>query len=107
MICSHYENQTARGNTVWSAQKELASYHGLWFCDVANGIGWTQRKVETTGYWDTTTHLWVPSGGLLQTMTRKQQCLYDDLHPHNDWSGNASRREGQIIAQFIRSHIVL
>lgn len=101
MVLSHYENTSVKGKTIFDAMHELANYHGVAFCNVADALAWSQRLVTTTGYWDQSTHLWVPSGGASQTITRRQQALFDDLHPHNDWSGNASRREASIVSDYM------
>ena len=106
MIMSYYEHDSAKGAVIVPAQKQLAEYHGVYFCDVSNAVAWTQRKVTTTGYWDAN-HIWINSGGLQQTITRRQQALYDNLHPHSDYSGRASMRVAEIVARYIDSNIML
>ena len=105
LVVSHYENTSAIGKKTFDAQKELAQYHGVYFCDVANNVGWSQRLVTTTGYWDD--GVWVPSGGTSRTITRLEQCIPDKVHPHTDKSGNAIKREAQIIADYINANINL
>lgn len=106
IIVSHYDNSSAKGKAIFNAQKDLAENHGLWFCDVANNIGWTQRTVQTNGYWGSN-KMWVNSGGTEQTITRRAMAMYDDLHPHSDASGNAIKREAEIIASYIKANITL
>ena len=105
LVVSHYENTSATGKKTFEAQKELAEYHGIYFCDVANNVGWTQRLVTTTGYWQD--GIWIPSGGQSRTITRLAQCIPDQVHPHTDKSGSAVKREAQIIADYILSNINL
>ena len=107
LVVSHYaDDNSSNGKGIFNAQKEMANYLGVPFCDVANNIGWTQQKISTSGYWGAD-GIWVESGGTLQTLTRLNQCLKDGLHPHSDKSGNAIKREAQVIAKFIMANINL
>ena len=104
LIMSYYEHDSAKGAAIVPAQKQLAEYHGVYFCDVSNAVAWSQRKVTTTGYWGSD-HIWHNSGGTQQTITRRQQALYDNLHPHSDYSGKASMRVAEIVAKYIDSYV--
>lgn len=105
LIVSHYENTSTVGKKAVDAQKELAEYHGIHFCNVAENIAWSQRLVNTTGYWNN--GIWIPNGGSMRTITRLEQAIPDQIHPHTDKSGNAIKREAQIIADYIKNNINL
>lgn len=105
LVVSHYENTSAVGKKTFDAQKELAEYHSVYFCNVADNIAWSQRLVNTTGYWNN--GIWIPSGGEARTITRLAQAIPDQIHPHTDKSGNAVKREAQIVADFIKNNINL
>lgn len=90
---------------IYNAQLEVAKSNKVFFCDVANNVGWSQMKVTTDGYWDN--GIWVPKGGSSQTITRLNQSFPDSLHPHTDKSGEAIKREAEIIAAYIKSNIIL
>jgi hypothetical protein len=106
LIVSNYENDSSFYHNVYPAQKEVAESNKVWFCDVANNIGWSSvKKMTTTGYWSN--GIWVASGGQSHTITCLEAAFPDKVHPHTDKSGNAIMRESQIIADFIKSHIIL
>lgn len=89
LIVSHYANDTEKSKRIFDAQKECAEHNKVWFCDIANNVGWSQQKVMVNG---------VPK-------TRLEQCLPDALHPSTDTSGNAVKRESKIIANYIKAFI--
>ena len=89
LIVSHYANDTEKSKRIFDAQKECAEHNKVWFCDIANNVGWSQQKVTVNG---------VPK-------TRLEQCLPDALHPSTDTSGNAVKRESKIIANYIKAFI--
>lgn len=91
LLVSHYANDTVKAKKIFDAQKECAEYNKVWFCNVADVIGWSQAKVTVDGV----------------VKTRLAQCLPDGLHPHTDTTGNAIKREAQIIADYIKYNIVI
>jgi len=81
-ICfiGHYENDRKTGISV--AQSVLAEYWDYPLIKSWEKLGWTQKTITTTGYWqDSAT--WIPSGGTSHQMTMTQVWLADDLHPFN------------------------
>ena len=89
LIVSHYANDTEKSKRIFDAQKKCAEHNKVWFCDIANNVGWSQQKVTVNG---------VPK-------TRLEQCLPDALHPSTDTSGNAVKRESKIITNYIKAFI--
>ena len=89
LIVSHYANDTEKSKRIFEAQKECAEHNKVWFCNIANNIGWSQQKVMVNGV----------------LKTRLEQCLPDALHPSTDASGNAVKRESKIIANYIKAFI--
>lgn len=106
LIVSNYENDSVGYQRVFTSQKEAAESNKVWFCDVANKIGWSDtKKITTTGYWNN--GIWVNSGGSYQTITFLSAAFPDRVHPHTDLSGKAIIREAEIIAKFIEANISL
>ena len=106
LIVSNYENDSINFGSAFNAQKEVAEYNKVWFCDVANKIGWSDvNKITTTGYWND--GYWVESGGTERTITCLTAAFPDRIHPFTDLSGQAVIREAEIIASFIKSSGIL
>lgn len=89
LIVSHYANDTTKSKRIFEAQKECAEHNKVWFCNIADNIGWSQQKVTVNGI----------------LKTRLEHCLPDALHPSTDISGNAVKREARIIANYIKAFI--
>jgi len=106
LIVSNYENDSEKYQHVFTAQKAVAESNKVYFCNVADVIGWSDvKKITTTGYWTGTPGIWVNSGGTSQTITCLGAAFPDKIHPHTDQSGKAVIREAEVIANYIRSHI--
>ncbi len=100
-ICfiGHYEND--RKTAVSEAQEVLAEYWDFPFLRLWEKTGWSQKQIETTGYW--TDGVWTLSGGAPQTLSLTQIWMPDDLHPESDSSGSANRFLASIISEFVET----
>jgi hypothetical protein len=98
-ICfiGHYEND--RKSQIAQAQQTLAEYWDFALCRLWEKLGWTQKTVTTTGYWNN--GYWVASGGAQQNLTLTQIWMADDLHPHSDLSGTASTLIADALADWL------
>lgn len=97
-IIGHYENK--KEATIAPAQAAIAAYRSLPFLPLYDKLGWTQEKLTTTGAWSG--GFWNPDGGASQVLTMTQIKMADNLHPHSDLSGRASREIAKHIVPFIR-----
>lgn len=100
-ICfiGHYEK--GRNPNISEAQTTLAEYWDFPLLKLWEKLGWSQREITTTGYWEN--GLWVPSGGEPQTLTMTQIWMADNLHPASDNSGKAVNKIAGFVESFIRS----
>lgn len=80
VFIGHYEK--ARKTQIYRAQEVLAEYWNFPICKLWDKLGWSQRKVKTTGYWSDN-YTWVESGGEERNLTMTKLWLADDLHPYN------------------------
>ncbi|TYC93056.1 hypothetical protein [Novosphingobium sp. BW1] len=78
------------------ADEYLFPLHALW-----EKTGWSQITMQTNGYWNEGTGLWVASGGPLQTITRRERFLLDGLHPHKDLSGYATDLIANLVVSWL------
>ncbi len=105
LFVSHYANDTQKFAKMFNAQKEAAEYNKVWFCNVADKIGWNSSKVCAKGYWEN--GVWVKDESKNEPITRLELALCDTIHPHSDATGSAIKREAEIIAKYIETHICL
>lgn len=82
-ICfvGHYENQ--KKPIIALGQQKLAAYWGYPLLELWSKLGWSQQKVNTSGYWkDNKT--WVSSSDKVTQKTMTQIWMQDDLHPASE-----------------------
>lgn len=96
---SHYEID--RLTPMVQAQQIIADYWRFPFLKLYEKLGWSQRTINTNGYWGVD-GIWVESGGALQTLTMTQIALKDDLHPASDNSGKAVNLIAGFVEEFIK-----
>lgn len=106
VIISHYANDSGKQNAITTAQNNLANLWNLPIFKSYEKLGWSQRVITTTGYWDNTTSKWVNSGGTEHNIPMINMYLRDGLHPSSDQSGNAIMQYGSEIAQYLNNNIV-
>lgn len=111
LFISHFERWTGTGNKLVSGQRHLAEMWGRPLCDLSERLGWTQRDLTTTGYWDWTGGVedsagyWVASGGAQQTIPVVYAWCPDGTHPANDYSGRAVQRIADVLAPWFKSQM--
>lgn len=107
LFVSHFERWTGTGAKLVAGQRALAEMYGRPLCDLSAKLGWTQRPVVTTGYWDWVVQgsegTWVPSGGPETTMTELLTWCPDGTHPANDYSGGAVQRIADVLVPWFRA----
>ena len=111
VIISHYTNNAPCGNqvndshvkAVCAAQKAVADRWGIKFINLYEQLGWSGQMIETTGYWDSTTHEWVNSGGATQQISVKNMHVRDKTHPFTDASGKSNTKIAEVLASEIES----
>lgn len=111
IIISHYTNNAPCGNqvndshvkAVCAAQKAVADRWGIKFINLYEQLGWSGQMIETTGYWDSTTHEWVNSGGATQQISVKDIHVRDKTHPFTDASGKSNTKIAEVLASEIES----
>ena len=109
VIISHYTNNAPCGNqintnhveAVCAAQKAVADRWGIKFINLYEQLGWSGQIITTTGYWDSTTHEWVNSGGTSQQITVKNMHVRDKTHPFTDASGKSNTKIAEVLASEI------
>lgn len=85
LIIGEYENQLRP--LISQRQEELAKD---WSIPIYRGwetLGWSQRTLKTTGYWNHNadgTYTWIKSGGVEQNIAYLDLWLADHVHPHSD-----------------------
>ncbi|WP_438447414.1 hypothetical protein [Gorillibacterium sp. sgz5001074] len=82
LFVGHYENQYPGKTQISEAQQILADQWNFPFLKLWEKLGWSQKTVQTTGYWDASGN-WIESGGPTQTLTMTQIWMKDNLHPYS------------------------
>lgn len=97
VIIGEYENQNRPQNAQY--QTIVAEDWSFPLYKQWENLGFSQRTLETTGYWDD--GYWVESGGPTQTITYLNLYLPDGTHPHTDKSGKTNRFMAEGIAAWL------
>lgn len=99
VIIGEYENQ--RQPKIEEYQKIVAKDWSIPFYNQASTLGWSQKKVKTTGFWSN--GYWIPSGGTEHEITYLDLWLPDRIHPHSDLSGKSIRFMAENIANYLKT----
>ena len=99
IIIGEYENQ--KQPKISEYQQIVAKDWSLPIYKQWEQLGWSQKKVKTTGFWSN--GYWVPSGGTEHELTYLDLWLPDTVHPHSDLSGKSIRFMAENIANYLNS----
>ena len=99
IIIGEYENQ--KQPKISEYQQIVAKDWSLPIYKQWEQLGWSQKKVKTTGFW--LNGYWIPSGGTEHEMTYLDLWLPDTIHPHSDLSGKSIRFMAENIANYLNS----
>lgn len=99
IIIGEYENQ--KQPKISEYQQIVAKDWSLPIYKQWEQLGWSQKKVKTTGFWSN--GYWIPSGGTEHEMTYLDLWLPDTIHPHSDLSGKSIRFMAENIANYLKT----
>lgn len=101
VIIGEYENQLRP--LVAQAQQAIADDWSIPIMPLWSLLGWSQKTVNTKGYWNNN-GFWV-YGSTASEKTMLNIALRDGIHPHSDSSGETLRKEARIIAQWLSNNV--
>ena len=101
IIIGEYENQLRP--LVAQAQQAIADDWSIPIMPLWSLLGWSQKTINTKGYWNAN-GIWV-YGSTASEKTMLNIALRDGIHPHSDSSGETLRKEARIIAQWLSNNV--